>query len=58
MTLGAVLQATGLVEITLPPWLLAAGYMALGWYVGLGFDREVTRTRYAPSRACCWRRWR
>jgi membrane AbrB-like protein len=44
MTLGAVLQATGLVEITLPPWLLAGGYMALGWYVGLGFDREVTRT--------------
>ena len=44
MTLGAVLQATGLVEITLPPWLLAAGYIALGWYVGLGFDREVTRT--------------
>ena len=42
MTLGAVLQATGLVEITLPPWLLAAAYMALGWYVGLGFDREVT----------------
>ena len=44
MTLGAVLQATGLVEITLPPWLLAGAYMALGWYVGLGFDREVTRT--------------
>ena len=42
MTLGAVLQATGLLEITLPPWLLATAYMALGWYVGLGFDREVT----------------
>ncbi len=44
MTLGAVLQATGRVEITLPPWLMAGAYMALGWYVGLGFDREVTRT--------------
>ena len=42
MTLGAALQATGLLEITLPPWLLATAYMALGWYVGLGFDREVT----------------
>ncbi len=42
MGLGAVLQATGLLEITLPPWLLAAGYTALGWYVGLGFDREIT----------------
>ncbi len=42
MTLGAVLQATGTLEITLPPWLLAAAYTALGWYVGLGFDREVT----------------
>ena len=42
MTLGAVLQATGTLEITLPPWLLIAAYTALGWYVGLGFDREVT----------------
>jgi membrane AbrB-like protein len=43
MTLGAALQAAGLVAITLPPWLLAMGYLVLGWYVGLGFDREVTR---------------
>lgn len=40
--LGAALQAGGLVTITLPPWLVAGTYAALGWYVGLGFDREVT----------------
>jgi membrane AbrB-like protein len=42
MLLGAGLQASGLLAITLPPWLLAAAYATLGWYVGLGFDREVT----------------
>lgn len=43
MAIGSALQATGLVAITLPPWLLGAAYVALGWYVGLRFDREVTR---------------
>ena len=46
-----MLQATGLVEITLPPWLMAGAYMVLGWYVGLGFDREVTRTAVRGSQA-------
>jgi membrane AbrB-like protein len=43
MLVGSVLHATDLVAITLPPWLLGAAYIALGWYVGLRFDREVTR---------------
>jgi membrane AbrB-like protein len=41
LVLGAALQATGLVEIALPPWLLHATYAAVGWYVGLSFDRAV-----------------
>jgi membrane AbrB-like protein len=41
MVLGASLHAAHMVEIILPPWLLAATYTALGWYVGLGFSREV-----------------
>jgi membrane AbrB-like protein len=41
MVLGAALQASGVVEITLPRWLLHATYAAVGWYVGLSFDREV-----------------
>jgi membrane AbrB-like protein len=47
MFIGAVLQGAGLVTITLPPWLLAAAFMAIGWYVGLRFERETTR--YALS---------
>lgn len=43
MFIGAVLQGTGMVTITLPSWLLAAAYMAIGWYVGLRFERETTR---------------
>ena len=42
MFIGAVLQGTGLVTITLPPWLLATAFMAIGWYVGLRFERETT----------------
>ncbi|MDR3441109.1 AbrB family transcriptional regulator [Telmatospirillum sp.] len=41
MIIGAVLHTTGLLEITLPPWLLAISYLALGWYIGLGFTRSI-----------------
>ena len=41
MVAAATLHVTGLVTITLPPWLLAATYIGLGWYVGLGFTRDV-----------------
>jgi membrane AbrB-like protein len=38
---GAVLEALGLMTITLPPWLLALSYAFLGWSIGLGFTREI-----------------
>jgi hypothetical protein len=41
MILGALLQGSGLLVITLPPWLLGLSYMTLGWYIGLGFTRTV-----------------
>lgn len=41
MAIGAALEGTGLVHITLPPWLLAVSYALLGWSVGLGFTREI-----------------
>ena len=34
-------HAAGLVAIHLPGWLLAPAYAVLGWYIGLGFRREV-----------------
>jgi len=41
MIIGAVLQGSGLLVITLPPWLLSLSYLTLGWYIGLGFTRTV-----------------
>lgn len=41
MALGTVLHAGGWLDIVLPHWLLGLGYAALGWYVGLGFDRSI-----------------
>ncbi|MDA8477917.1 AbrB family transcriptional regulator [Citrobacter sp. Awk 4] len=41
MLVGAVLHSGGIIEIELPEWLLAAAYMAIGWRIGLGFDRQV-----------------
>ena len=40
---GAVLHASGAMTIALPPWLLSIAYAALGWYVGLAFDRSVLK---------------
>jgi uncharacterized protein len=39
--IGTVLQTTGLVELELPRWLLAASYLLIGWNVGLRFTREI-----------------
>ena len=36
-----VLQMTGCITVTLPPWLLAISYAVLGWYIGLGFNRRL-----------------
>lgn len=41
MVAGALLEGTGLVRLTLPPWLLAMSYAFLGWSIGLGFTREI-----------------
>lgn len=41
MLAGAVLHSGGIIEIELPEWLLAAAYMAIGWRIGLGFDKQV-----------------
>jgi uncharacterized protein len=41
MIVGSALQATGLVAIELPPWLLAASYAIMGWAIGLKFTRQI-----------------
>ncbi|WP_094505309.1 AbrB family transcriptional regulator [Brucella thiophenivorans] len=41
LALGALLQDTGLMMIDLPPWLLAASYVFIGWRIGLGFTRGI-----------------
>ncbi|MDJ8347878.1 AbrB family transcriptional regulator [Salmonella enterica] len=41
MLAGALLHSQGIIEIELPEWLLAVAYMAIGWRIGLGFDRQV-----------------
>jgi membrane AbrB-like protein len=41
MIAGAALEGTGIIHITLPPWLLATSYAFLGWSIGLGFTREI-----------------
>ena len=38
---GSALQLSGLVDIELPRWLLAAGYLCIGWQIGLRFTRTV-----------------
>jgi membrane AbrB-like protein len=40
MVLGSVLNASGIVEVDLPRWLLAATFIILGWSVGLHFTRS------------------
>lgn len=41
MALGAGLHLGGLVELELPPWLLAASYFIIGWAIGLNFTRTI-----------------
>jgi uncharacterized protein len=41
MLLGGALEATGLVTIVLPSWLLEIAYAIIGWYVGLAFSKDV-----------------
>ncbi len=41
LVLGGALQLSGLLQITIPTWMLAMGYGAIGCYIGLRFDRET-----------------
>ncbi|MFC4625620.1 AbrB family transcriptional regulator [Daeguia caeni] len=41
LILGALLQDFGLVTIDLPPWLLVASFVLIGWRIGLGFSRPI-----------------
>jgi membrane AbrB-like protein len=43
MILGMVVQNTGLIEIELPPWLLALSYAFIGWTIGIRFTRDILR---------------
>ena len=43
MAAGAALHISGLVQIELPPWLLAISYALIGWNIGLGFTRRILR---------------
>lgn len=41
MGAGAVLQNLGVLEIELPPWLLAPAYLLVGWSIGARFNRPI-----------------
>ncbi len=41
MIIGGVLNASGLVHIELPQWLLVVAYACLGWGVGMRFTPDV-----------------
>ncbi|MGY2047455.1 AbrB family transcriptional regulator [Methylobacterium sp. JK268] len=43
LAVGATLHATGLASMSLPNWLLALAYAAVGWTVGLRFTRATVR---------------
>ena len=49
--IGAVLRLYGIVDLTLPPWLLMIAYGAVGWFVGLQFDRAllISAARSLPA---------
>lgn len=44
MVLGLVVHTGFGLPLQLPPWLLAANYVLLGWSIGLRFDRKVFAT--------------
>nr|MCZ5847715.1 AbrB family transcriptional regulator [Escherichia coli] len=51
MLAGAVLQSGQLITIELPEWLLAMAYMAIGWRIGLGFDKQILLQGTTPATA-------
>ncbi|MED9501838.1 AbrB family transcriptional regulator [Escherichia marmotae] len=48
MLAGAVLQSGEFITIELPEWLLAIAYMAIGWRIGLGFDKQILLRALRP----------
>jgi membrane AbrB-like protein len=40
---GVALAGSGAMTVVLPPWLLAASYAAVGWSIGLRFNRAILR---------------
>jgi len=51
LVLGSTLQANGVMNIVLPPWILALTYVVLGWSIGLRFTRQalIQAGRALPS---------
>ncbi|WP_419786176.1 AbrB family transcriptional regulator [Pseudodesulfovibrio sp.] len=43
MGIGLLLNSTGVVELTLPNWLVVCTYFVLGWYIGLRFTTPIVR---------------
>ena len=41
LVVGSTLQANGVMNIVLPPWVLAPTYIVLGWCIGLRFTRHA-----------------
>jgi len=41
LAVGVILQNTDMMEIVLPPWLLAASYAVVGWNIGSRFTRPI-----------------
>lgn len=41
LVVGAAFSASGLVAVTLPPWLMAICYALVGWSIGLRFTRDI-----------------
>lgn len=41
MVVGIVLHISGVLTVELPEWLLGIVYAALGWNIGLGFNRKI-----------------
>jgi membrane AbrB-like protein len=40
LIVGSILQAKGMMTLTLPPWILTPAYITLGWSIGQRFDRR------------------
>ncbi|MAS14987.1 MAG: ammonia monooxygenase [Nitratireductor sp.] len=46
MVAGALVHLGGGLPLELPPWLMGASYMMVGWTIGLKFDRALLRTAF------------